>query len=83
MMRNYRGYPGDQLDSIYADLGLESLSDRRLYWKLLFFYKVVHCLSPTYLTAYINFASESSHKTRSSSQGQLEEPICRTKNFHP
>ena len=45
-----------------------------------FFYKIVHGFSPVYLTAYIGFASEMSHNTRSSSQRHLEVPICRTKN---
>ena len=50
---------------------------RRWYRKLLF----LHGLSSACLTAYINFASERSHNTRSSSQRHLEEPICRTKVF--
>ena len=68
---------------IYAELGLESLSARRWYRKFLFFHKIVHGLSPAYLTAYINFASERSHNTRLSSQRHLEESICRTKVFQP
>ena len=52
---------GTNRENIYAELGLESLSVRRWYRKLLFFYKIVHGLSPDYLTAYINFASERSH----------------------
>ena len=72
---------GVDRDSIYAKLGLESLSSRRWYRKLLFFYKIVHGLSPAYLTAYIDFASERSHSNRSSTQRHLEEPIFRTKVF--
>ena len=72
---------GTNRENIYAELGLESLSVRRWYRKLLFFYKIVHGLSPDYLTAYINFASERSHNTRSSTKIHLEEPICRTKVF--
>ena len=71
---------GTNWDSIYAELGLESLSVRRWCQKLLFFYKIVHSLSPAYLTVYINFVSERSHNTRSSTQKHLE-PICRTKVF--
>ena len=37
---------GANRDSIYAELGLESLSPRRWYWKLYFFYRIVHSLSP-------------------------------------
>ena len=70
---------GSKSDSIHAELGLESLSARRWYQKLLFFYKIIYGLSPAYLTAYINFASDKSHNTIPSSQRCLEEPICRTK----
>ena len=66
---------GTNRDSIYAELGLESLSARRWYRELLIFYKIVHSLSPAYLTAYINFATERSHNTRSSAQRHLEDPI--------
>ena len=66
---------GTNRDSIYAELGLESLSARRWYRELLIFYKIVHSLSPAYLTAYINFATEISHNTRSSAQRHLEDPI--------
>ena len=66
---------GTNADSIYAELGLESLSARRWYQELVFFYKIVHSLFPPYLTAYINTASKSSHSTRSSAQRHLEDPI--------
>ena len=66
---------GTNRDSIYAELGLESLSARRWYRELLIFYKIVHSLSPAYLTAYINFATEISHNTRLSAQRHLEDPI--------
>ena len=49
--------------------------------EITFFLQKVHGLSPDYLTAYINFASERSHSTRSSTKIHLEEPICRTKVF--
>ena len=71
---------GTNWDSIYAELGLESLSVRRWYQKLLFFYKILHGLSPAYLTVYINFVSKRSRNARSSTQKHLE-PICRTKVF--
>ena len=72
---------GTNKDSIYAELGLESLSARRWYQKLHIFYKIVHRHLPAYLTPYINFSSERNHSTRSSTQRHLEEPICRTKVF--
>ena len=44
-----------------------------------FFYKIVQGFCQAYFTVYIYFTSERRHNTRSSSQTQLEEPICRTK----
>ena len=70
---------GTNRDSIYAELDLESLLARRWYRKLLFFCKIVHGLSSAYLTAYISFANERSHNARSSTQRDLDVPICRTK----
>ena len=72
---------GTSRDSIYAELGLELLSTRRWYRKLLSFNKIVHGLSQTYLTAYINFSGERPHSTKSSTQKHLQEPMCRTKIF--
>ena len=72
---------GTNRDSIYAELGLESLSAGRWYLKLVLFYKTVHGLSPAYLIAYINFVSETNHNTRSSSLRHLEELFCRIKVF--
>ena len=70
---------GTNRDSIYAELDLELLLARRWYRKLLFFCKIVHGLSSAYLTAYISFANERSHNARSSTQRDLDVPICRTK----
>ena len=82
MLSNNRCYARDQQGQyICTELGLESLSARRRYRKLLFFYKIVHGLSITYLKAYMKFASERSHNTRSSTKRHLEEPVCRTKVF--
>ena len=72
---------GTNRDSIYAELGIESLSAGRWYLKLVLFYKTVHGLSPAYLIAYINFVSETNHNTRSSSLRHLEELFCRIKVF--
>ena len=70
---------GTNRGSLFAEVGLESLLASRWYRK--FFYKILHSLSPAYLTVYINFASERSHSTRSSSQWHLKETIWRTKVF--
>ena len=72
---------GTNKDSINAELGLESLSDRGWYWKLPFFYKIVHSLSPSYLKAYMNFACQRSHNTWSSTQRHLENQSAEPKFF--
>ena len=38
---------------MYQELGLESLCDRRWYRKLVFFYKIVKGLAPSYLQSYL------------------------------
>ena len=45
---------GTSRDKLYQVLGLESLSDRRWYKKLAFFYKTISNLPPTHLTAYLS-----------------------------
>ena len=42
---------GAAQEKLYQELGLESLSDRRWYGKLVFCYKINNNLSPTYPTA--------------------------------
>ena len=46
-----------------------------------YFHKIIHDLSPVYITAYINFASERIHSTGLSSQRYVKEPTCRTKIY--
>ena len=40
-------------ERLYKELGLESLSDRRWYCKLFFFYKIVKSLTLSYLQSYL------------------------------
>ena len=42
---------GTSRGRLYKDLALESLSDRRWYRKLVFFYKIVKGLAPSYIQA--------------------------------
>ena len=41
---------GTSRDRLYQELGLESLSDRRLYRRLVYFFNIVHLTSPKYLS---------------------------------
>ena len=40
---------GTNLDKIYEQLGWKSLNERRIFWRLTMFYKIMHNLTPTYL----------------------------------
>ena len=44
---------GTSLEHLYKELGHESLRDRRWYCKLVFFYKTVKVLPPSYLHSYL------------------------------
>ena len=44
---------GSSRDRLYQELGLESLSDRRWYRRLVYFYKIVSLNSPNYLYAFV------------------------------
>ena len=41
-------------EKIYAELGWESLNDRRYYRRLVMYYKIKHNLTPEYLKPYID-----------------------------
>ena len=41
---------GTSRDRLYQELGLKSLSDRRLYRRLVYFFNIVHLTSPKYLS---------------------------------
>ena len=53
-------------ESLYKELGLESLCDRRWYCKLVFFYKIVKGPAPPYLQSYLLPDNETIYNTRSS-----------------
>ena len=69
---------GTSRECLYRELGLESLSDRCLFRKLTFFYKIVKDLSPQYLTKYVNLRSTSNYQTRSVYKNNLQEFSSRT-----
>ena len=43
-------FRGTSREKLYFELGLESLADRRLSRRLIFFYKIIRGLAPTYLS---------------------------------
>ena len=48
---------GTSREKLYNELGLESLSDRRWYRKLIFFYKMLNNLSAPYLKDYVHYSN--------------------------
>ena len=55
---------GTSREKIYAELGLESLYDRRFFHRLVFFYKIVNNLAPDYLKSFIPCPNVSVYNTR-------------------
>ena len=44
---------GSSREKLYSELGLESLSERRLFHRLLFLYKIINGLAPAYLKNFV------------------------------
>ena len=72
---------GTARERIYDELGLMSLSKRRCYNKLAFFYKIVNGLLPDYLHLCIDVFSQNNHLLRSVSSGKLKCILSRTKTL--
>ena len=72
---------GTSRERLYDELGLMSLSKRRWYNKLIFFYKIVNGILPDYLHSCIGFFSQNKYPLRSVSSGKLKCIPSRTKSF--
>ena len=55
-------------EGLYKDLGLESLQSRRLYKKIILFYKILNVLTPKYLFDIIPVSNDSCYNTRAQSK---------------
>ena len=55
---------GSSREKLYLELGLEPLYERRLFHRLVFFYKIVNDLAPNYLKAFIPSPKINSYNTR-------------------
>ena len=55
---------GTSRDKLYAELGLESLYDRKLFHRLVYFYKIVNNLDPNYLKKHIPSPTLNVYNTR-------------------
>ena len=71
----FKGRLGERL---YRALVLESLTDRRWFQKLVFFYKIVNGLPLQYLCRYLNLNNSSTYITRSSNLNKIKGIRTRT-----
>ena len=46
-------FRGTSQEKLYSELGLESLADQRFSRRMIFFYKIMNNLSPSYLRSYL------------------------------
>ena len=72
---------GISRERLYKELGLESLSDRRWYRKLVFFYKIVKGLAPSYIQSYLLPDNERTYNARSSLRNTIKLFATRTSTF--
>ena len=57
-------------EGLYKELGLESLQSRRLYRKIILFYKILNVLTPKYLFDTIPVSNDSCYNTRAQSKSE-------------
>ena len=69
---------GTSRDKLFNELGIESLSDRRWFRRLTFFYNIISNALPSYLSTLLNRSSSSYPQRRS---GYLHHFIARTDYF--
>ena len=62
---------GTSRESLYQELGLESLRFRRWYRKMIFFYRIGNKLAPKYLTDIIPTTNNCGYSTRSQTQKSI------------
>ena len=72
---------GTSKEKIYVVLGLHSLTNRRWWSKLVFFFKIVNGLLPDYLKSYLDFSSEENYPFRSAASSKLSSFSSRTISF--
>ena len=74
---------GTSQEKLYQELGLKSISDRRWYRKLIFFYKIKNKLTLAYLNSYLytNNNTNQAYSTRSSQNETLRTFSSITESF--
>ena len=70
---------GTSCESLYNEIGLESLQSRHRYTKLIFFYRILNSLTTKYLFDTIPVLNDSCYNTRAKSKSELTQFHTRTK----
>ena len=68
-------------ESLYKELGLESLQSRRWYSKMIFFYKILNGLTPKYLFDIIPLSNDNCYNTKTQLKSELTLFYTSTKRF--
>ena len=75
-------FRGTSREKLYAELGLESLADRRLSRRLIFFYKILNGFAPTYLSSVLPPQREEEDVgVRRRLRTPFVAPFCRTERY--
>ena len=75
-------FRGTSREKLYLELGLESLADRRLSRRLIFFYKIINGFAPTYLSNILPpRRGEEDAGVRRRIRPPFVAPFCRTERY--
>ena len=75
-------FRGTSREKIYLELGLESLADRRLSRRLVYFYKIINGFAPAYLSNLLPpLRGEEERRAGRRIKPPLEAPFCRTERY--
>jgi len=75
-------FRGTSREKIYLELGLESLADRRLSRRLIFFYKIINNFAPAYLSNVLPpQRGEEERRAGRRIKPPFEAPFCRTERY--
>ena len=77
-------FRGTSRAKLYRELGLESLADRRFIRRLVFFYKIVNGLAPSYLSDILppqREGGEEEEEERRRERPPFRMPFCRTERY--
>ena len=75
-------FRGTSRDKLYRELGLESLADRRFSRRLIYFYKIVNGLAPSYLSDILPpQREEEEEEQRRREIPPFRMPFCRTERY--